>query len=129
MAKGDTAYTNIALGAHTDNTYFVRQHPTGRVSYLNDVLCTSDRSLWTATLPPPLTRRRVGRRDTPSRRILRRIDLERPSPRIILPPIHHPDPGTRSRRRNDDLPTFTEIRVPGLEPRSCDKRVVPGEVE
>lgn len=25
MAKGDTAYTNIALGAHTDNTYFVRE--------------------------------------------------------------------------------------------------------
>ena len=24
LAKGDTAYTNIALGAHTDNTYFVR---------------------------------------------------------------------------------------------------------
>ena len=26
MAKGDTAYTNIALGAHTDNTYFVGEH-------------------------------------------------------------------------------------------------------
>ena len=24
LAKGDTAYTNLALGAHTDNTYFVR---------------------------------------------------------------------------------------------------------
>lgn len=24
LAKGDTAYTNMALGAHTDNTYFVR---------------------------------------------------------------------------------------------------------
>ena len=129
MAKGDTAYTNIALGAHTDNTYFVRQHPTGRVSYLNDVLCTSDRSLRTATLPPPLTRRRVGRRDTPSRRILRRIDLERPPPRIILPSVHHPDPGTRSRGRNDDLPAFAEIRVPCLEPRSCDEGVVSSEVE
>ena len=24
LAKGDTAYTTLALGAHTDNTYFVR---------------------------------------------------------------------------------------------------------
>lgn len=24
LAKGDTAYTTMALGAHTDNTYFVR---------------------------------------------------------------------------------------------------------
>jgi len=23
LAKGDTAYTTLALGAHTDNTYFV----------------------------------------------------------------------------------------------------------
>lgn len=23
LAKGDTAYTNLALGAHTDNTYYV----------------------------------------------------------------------------------------------------------
>lgn len=27
LAKGDTAYTTIALGAHTDNTYFVRYLP------------------------------------------------------------------------------------------------------
>lgn len=24
LAKGDTAYTTLALAAHTDNTYFVR---------------------------------------------------------------------------------------------------------
>jgi hypothetical protein len=24
LAKGDTAYTTLALGAHTDNTYYVR---------------------------------------------------------------------------------------------------------
>lgn len=24
LSKGDTAYTTMALGAHTDNTYFVR---------------------------------------------------------------------------------------------------------
>jgi hypothetical protein len=24
MTKGDTAYTSLALAAHTDNTYFVR---------------------------------------------------------------------------------------------------------
>jgi len=31
LAKGDTAYTNIALGAHTDNTYFVRRYTTDYV--------------------------------------------------------------------------------------------------
>jgi len=28
LAKGDTAYTNIALGAHTNNTYFMGRHAT-----------------------------------------------------------------------------------------------------
>lgn len=32
LSKGDTAYTTMALGAHTDNTYFVR------VSYIWEVL-------------------------------------------------------------------------------------------
>ena len=36
LAKGDTAYTNIALGAHTDNTYLVRQRATGPVSCPSD---------------------------------------------------------------------------------------------
>lgn len=38
MAKGDTAYTNLALGAHTDNTYFVREHTTDPALGPNSVL-------------------------------------------------------------------------------------------
>jgi len=129
LAKGDTAYTNIALGAHTDNTYFVRQHTTDPALNLNDVLETLDRSLRTSTLSPPLTHGRIRRRDAPSRRILRRVDLEGPSPRIILSPLHHPDSISRGRRRNGDLPTVAEIRVPGFEPRSSDGGIVSGEVE
>ena len=37
LAKGDTAYTTLALGAHTDNTYFVR---------LSDQKERSDRIPW-----------------------------------------------------------------------------------
>lgn len=33
LAKGDTAYTTMALGAHTDTTYFVRKLTFGH-SYL-----------------------------------------------------------------------------------------------
>ena len=129
LAKGDTAYTNIALGAHTDNTYFVCLPSPILCRGLSDVRDISDRSLRTATLPPPLTHGRIRRRNAPSRRILRRVDLERPSPRIILSPLHHPDLSTRGRGRNGDLPAFTEIRVPGPEPRSFDEGIVSGEVE
>ena len=37
LAKGDTAYTNIALGAHTDNTYFVCKPITHSVPWLRDM--------------------------------------------------------------------------------------------
>ena len=120
FAKGDTAYTNIALGAHTDNTYFVRRHKPDPAPSLNDVLDTSDRSLRTTTIPPSLSHRRIRRRNAPSRRILRCIDLKRPPPRTMLSPLHHPDSSTRGRGRNDDLPAFTEIWVPGFESRSCN---------
>ena len=129
LAKGDTAYTNIALGAHTDNTYFVRRHTIDPVLRLSDVLATSDRSIRTTTLPPPLAHGRIRRRDAPSRRILRRVDLEGPAPGTVLSPLHHPDPSTRSWGRNGDLPAFAEIWVPGFESRSCDEGVVSGEVE
>jgi trimethyllysine dioxygenase len=37
MARGDTAYTNLALPAHTDNTYFVRA--VIRVQHLSHLVC------------------------------------------------------------------------------------------
>ena len=129
LAKGDTAYTNIALGAHTDNTYFVRQHTTGPVPCPSDTFDTLDRPFWTPTLPPPLTHGWIRRRNAPSRRVLRRVDPERPSSRIVLTPLRHPNTGTRGWGRNSDLPAFAEIWVPGFEPRPCDGGVVSGEVE
>lgn len=129
MAKGDTAYTNIALGAHTDNTYFVRRPVTDLVARLSDALDALDRSLRTATLPPPLTHRWIRRRNASSRWILRRVDLERPLPRRLLPPLHHPGSSARGRRRNCDLPALAQIWVPDLEPRSCGDGVVSSEVE
>ena len=97
--------------------------------YLSGTLDTLDGSLRTATLSSSLTHGRFRRRDAPRRRILRRVNLERPSPRAILPPLHRPDSSTRGWRRNGDLPGFAEIRVPGFESRSRDGGVVPGEVE
>jgi len=81
-----------------DNAYFVRRHTTDpqAVLRLSDVLATLDRSIRTTTLPPPLAHGRIRRRDAPSRRILRRVDLEGPAPRTVLSPLHHPDPSTRS---------------------------------
>ena len=130
LTMGDTAYTNMALGAHTDNTYFVRPHSLHRVYvFLNDASGTTDRSFRTPTLSSPLTHRRIGRRDPPSRRILHRGDPEIPTPRIALPPFQHPDPSTCRRRRCGDLPSFAQIWVPGFEPRPCHEGVVSGEVE
>lgn len=34
LAKSDTAYTTLALSAHTDNTYFVSPSPTMVLEYL-----------------------------------------------------------------------------------------------
>ena len=47
LPMGDTSYTNVALGAHTDNTYFVRRHKT------DDPVFVSDRSVesFRQTLP------------------------------------------------------------------------------
>jgi len=33
LSRGDTAYTTLALGAHTDNTYFVRSIRCYSVQY------------------------------------------------------------------------------------------------
>jgi hypothetical protein len=52
LAKGDTAYTTLALGAHTDNTYFVSP-ATSLIRIITHHLC-ADRPLRTATFPPPL---------------------------------------------------------------------------
>ena len=129
FARGDTAYTNIALDAHTDNTYFVSERMTFPVLWLRGMPDTLDRSLRTATLPSPFAHGWIRWGDAPSRRILRRVDLESSPPGIILSPLHHPDSGTCDWRRNGDLPTFAEIRVPCFEPRPCNEGVVSGEVE
>lgn len=121
---GDTAYTTLALDAHTDNTYFVSERMIFLVLWLIGVPGTSDGSLRTATLPPPLSHARIRWRDSPSRRILRRVDHERSPSGVIHSPLHHPDSVARGWRRNGDLPTFAEIRVPCFEPRSCDEGVV-----
>ena len=121
--------TPTSLWARTPTTHISYVSTTGPVSCLNVVSDTLDRSLWTPTLSPPLTHGWIGRGDAPSRRILRRIDLKGPPPGTSLSPLHHPDPGTHSRRRNGYLSAFTEIWIPGFEPRPCDEGVVPGEVE
>lgn len=65
MAKGDTAYTSIALGAHTDNTYFVRERVKNVALWLTGSLGPLDGSLRTPALPPPLSHGRIRRRDAP----------------------------------------------------------------
>ena len=69
VSLGDTAYTNVALGAHTDNTYFVRRLQTYLSTAsmrLSDPSDIPDRPFRASALPPPLTHGRVGRQDAPS---------------------------------------------------------------
>ena len=49
LSKGDTAYTTLALGAHTDNTYFVRSLHGYSSTILS--LFPSDGPMWFATSP------------------------------------------------------------------------------
>ena len=83
LAKGDKAYTTLALGAHTDNTYFVRLLSLYRPQTTNYfilfcfVFHFPDRPLRPSTLPPALTHQRDRRRHTPRRRVLRRLHHER----------------------------------------------------
>ena len=74
LAKGDTAYTTMALGAHTDTTYFVSLYLLFDVYLLT---ISSDGPLWTAIVP--FTRTHRGNRwfDAARRRILRCINPER----------------------------------------------------
>lgn len=68
MAHGDTAYTNLALKAHTDSTYFVSacDEDCGLPStILRLCALSSDGPLRSSNLPPPLTHRRLRRRIPP----------------------------------------------------------------
>ncbi|KAJ2966428.1 hypothetical protein NUW54_g13810 [Trametes sanguinea] len=72
LAKGDTAYTTLALSAHTDTTYFVGHSyhsRSGNVAYH----ALADRSMWPPTLPSSSAHWR-HRRCHPARgRLLRRL--------------------------------------------------------
>lgn len=93
LSKGDTAYTSIALGAHTDTTYFV----SGSFVYYNPVISfnLTDRLLWSPAFPSTLAYRRLDRSQRsflsrwsypPRRRLLRCLHPARAPPRSLQDP-------------------------------------------
>ena len=103
LARGDTAYSNMALAAHTDSTYFVRS-VTILILILSSLACFhTDRSLRRANFPPTRALRWHRWSFPPRRRFLRRIDPTRSLPRCVQPPLHSPDPLPRRRGTRDPL--------------------------
>ena len=81
LAKGDTAYTTLALGAHTDTTYFVSYIlPFYPLYHRNHDSTTTDRPVRPSTLSPTFTYRRHRRRIPSRRRFLRRVDPQGATP-------------------------------------------------
>ena len=126
LAKGDTAYTTLALGAHTDNTYFVRS--SSALFELQSNWSFPDRSVRSPTLPPPLARRR-GWSHPPRRRFLRRVDPKGTPSGGVRAPLD--DPYTRTRRGGGWLFVQTQSAwgLSGFEPRPHFGGVGASEVE
>lgn len=117
LAKGDTAYTTMALAAHTDNTYFVSSilyviQLLGIIaSYLSWL--NADRPMRTTTLPPPLPHRRNRRLHSPSRRLLRSFPPQRIAPIRLRYPLSSWCTRTCSWRTHFDIHAFNTRCLPG----------------
>lgn len=111
LAKGDTAYTTLALGAHTDTTYFVSLFQTP-LAFRSDT--PADRSLWPAAVPPPRTYRRYWRGDSARRRLLRRLHPEGAAPGGVRAPVHSSRPDAR-RGRARGIVHSKHTRYPSAE--------------
>jgi hypothetical protein len=114
LTKGDTAYTTLALGAHTDNTYFVRM-PAWNRSALSH--CYVDRPCRTPALPPSFAHRRLGWRDTARRWLPRRLDPEGRAPAGVRAPVPCLRPRACGGRGGLDLHAVAVHGVPGTVAR------------
>lgn len=126
LAKGDTAYTTLALGAHTDTTYYV-SHLTSSTS--SPATHSLDRPMRASTLPSPLTHGRRGRRIAPRRRLLCRIDPQGAPSQRIRASVTSKGPCTRRGRIHCALPTQPCVGVPRARTRRTYGRAAASTVE
>lgn len=99
LAKGDTAYTTLALGAHTDNTYYVRVIVLNERRLMKTLApFTLDRSFWSSIISFTLTHRWQRWGHAACRWVLRCSYFEGTPPRVLRDPIQSSCSCSRRRR-------------------------------